>query len=122
MTVLERGNAAGLAKCLYSTWTNKGIDVGNENDAMQSLVKEFSKLKTQTATPNGATIVSSYPSSPTCLLLICRKILTGATGSLGAHLLCQLLSYPNISKIYCLTHADSPEDAFNRLKIGRAHV
>lgn len=26
-----------------------------------------------------------------------------------------VLSYPNISKIYCLIRADSPEDAFNRL-------
>ena len=42
-------------------------------------------------------------------------ILTGATGSLGAHILSSLRSTPSVTKIVCLVRASSPEDATSRV-------
>lgn len=43
------------------------------------------------------------------------QLLTGATGSLGAHLLAQLLSLPHIEHVYCLVRADSTHHAQERI-------
>lgn len=42
-------------------------------------------------------------------------LLTGATGSLGAHILSQLLALPNVLAVYCLVRATSPEAAHDRV-------
>lgn len=41
-------------------------------------------------------------------------VLTGATGALGAHILDILLQDPNVSRIYCLVRAESPDQARER--------
>ncbi|ODN75184.1 hypothetical protein, variant [Cryptococcus amylolentus CBS 6039] len=43
-------------------------------------------------------------------------VLTGATGSLGAHLLDQLTRRPDVSKVICLSRAKSHADSFRRLQ------
>jgi thioester reductase-like protein len=43
------------------------------------------------------------------------KLLTGSTGSLGAHILAQLLQAPHIRQIYCLVRADDPITARSRV-------
>lgn len=43
------------------------------------------------------------------------QLLTGATGSLGAHILSQLLDLPNVRHVYCLVRASSPEKAQQRV-------
>ena len=48
--------------------------------------------------------------------MIRLQTVTGATGSLGAHVIAQLSTHPNISKIYCLVRARSPEEAANRVQ------
>lgn len=50
-----------------------------------------------------------YASVP--LFLILDQILTGATGSIGAHILLTLLEDDRISVIYCLTRRANPMDA-----------
>ncbi|KAF7915729.1 uncharacterized protein EAE97_012187 [Botrytis byssoidea] len=42
-------------------------------------------------------------------------VLTGSTGSLGAHLVAQLAKMPNVRKIYCLVRGESQADA--RLRV-----
>ena len=44
------------------------------------------------------------------------QLLTGATGSLGSHILSQLIKLPSVSKIYCLIRsASAPQTAIERL-------
>ncbi|PWY88879.1 acetyl-CoA synthetase-like protein [Aspergillus sclerotioniger CBS 115572] len=42
-------------------------------------------------------------------------VVTGATGSLGAHVVAQLAQLENVKTIYCLVRADSRESAFRRV-------
>lgn len=42
--------------------------------------------------------------------------LTGATGSLGAHVLAQLIARPDIEKVYCLVRAKDSRDATHRVQ------
>ena len=42
-------------------------------------------------------------------------VLTGATGSLGAHILDQLLSRPNVSQVICLSRATTHEESLKRV-------
>ncbi|KAL9623500.1 MAG: hypothetical protein Q9160_002180 [Pyrenula sp. 1 TL-2023] len=42
--------------------------------------------------------------------------LTGASGSLGAHLLASFLSSPNVSQVYCLVRASTDSQAFDKVK------
>jgi carbohydrate kinase (thermoresistant glucokinase family) len=42
-------------------------------------------------------------------------VLTGATGSLGAHVLVQLIARPNIETVYCLVRAENDKDATHRV-------
>lgn len=43
-------------------------------------------------------------------------VLTGATGSLGAHILHQLVSSSSVSKVICLSRAKSDEDSWKRVQ------
>ncbi|GBE77228.1 putative three-domain protein [Sparassis crispa] len=43
-------------------------------------------------------------------------VLTGATGSLGAHILQQLVSLPNVTKVVCLSRANSHAESLERLR------
>ena len=43
------------------------------------------------------------------------QVLTGATGSLGAHILSRLIHLPHVRHVYCLVRASSPENAQERV-------
>lgn len=43
------------------------------------------------------------------------QLLTGATGSLGAHILSQLIALPRVRHVYCLVRASSPSAAQERV-------
>ena len=49
------------------------------------------------------------------VLTSCCQLLTGTTGSLGAHILAQLIPQENIKTIYCLVRAASQPAAHNRV-------
>ncbi|KAI1779820.1 acetyl-CoA synthetase-like protein [Hypoxylon cercidicola] len=42
-------------------------------------------------------------------------LLTGATGSLGAHVLSQVVAMPNVTMVYCLVRASTTEEARSRV-------
>jgi thioester reductase-like protein len=44
------------------------------------------------------------------------QVLTGATGSLGAHLLDQLLNQKDVERVICLARAKNDEDALKRVE------
>lgn len=51
------------------------------------------------------------------LMLTCAsQVLTGATGSLGAHILQQLVSSPSVARVICLSRAQSHDDSLARLQ------
>lgn len=52
-------------------------------------------------------------------VLTIYQILTGATGSIGAHVLYELLQDDSISRVYCLTRRKSPSDSVLRSLIDR---
>ncbi|KAK4186654.1 hypothetical protein QBC35DRAFT_257040 [Podospora australis] len=84
--VYEKRNTRGLAKHLYSL--SKGAEVAGEEENTTNLMKEF---------------VEKYSSFSETVLL------TGATGSLGAHTLHQLSQAHHIKHIYCLVRPSSSE-------------
>jgi carbohydrate kinase (thermoresistant glucokinase family) len=45
-----------------------------------------------------------------------NAVLTGATGSLGAHVLIQLIARPDIDSVYCLVRARNSKDAAHRVQ------
>lgn len=47
-------------------------------------------------------------------------VLTGATGSLGAHILDQLTQRPEVAKVICLSRAGSHEESLNRVRASLA--
>ncbi|KAH8174693.1 male sterility protein [Sarocladium implicatum] len=66
-------------------------------DEMQELINKYS-------------IIPAPPTEPRSSIVI-----TGVTGSLGAHIVAKMVSDPTIDKIYCLTRAKSDEDASRRI-------
>ncbi len=95
--IFETANVSNLAKHLLRLCLNQ--EDSHEADdpiaEMRSLIQKHSTFQKH------APSTTPSPSSHTVLL-------TGATGSLGAHLLSLLLSNPHISKIYCLTRGSEP--------------
>ena len=92
--VFDTGNVQRLAQHVLST-TNLGL--GNTNQEaeeeslllMQEIIDTFATFSCRSSAP-------SIPASRTNVLL------TGVTGSLGAHLLSQLLCSPHVARIYCV--------------------
>lgn len=97
--VFDAGNVARLAKQVYALRLNESVpeDDGNEISEMETMIKRYSTFEKHTPGSH------SEPEGHVVLL-------TGATGSLGAHLLAQLLNQPDIHYIYCLVRGESPQD------------
>ncbi|KAF2419583.1 acetyl-CoA synthetase-like protein [Tothia fuscella] len=49
-------------------------------------------------------------------------LLTGATGSLGSHILHQLVSLPAVAKVYCLVRASTPASGMERILASQRHA
>ena len=96
-------NVARLAKFLYNLQSGLTETPDTESDAedlalMTTLINRYSK-----AFPNHTS--GNLPSTPDQQLIL----LTGATGSLGAHILAQLLPLPHIKHVYCPIRSSSSE-------------
>ncbi|KAE8441859.1 hypothetical protein EG329_004214 [Mollisiaceae sp. DMI_Dod_QoI] len=103
MVVYDSKNTTGLARALISLRTG-AID-GQENDEiedMKELIEKFTVFDKRT--------VHGGKKADTDVVL-----LTGATGSLGSHILSQLVSLPNISKIICPIRTSSTQTLTQRL-------
>ncbi|KAB2571366.1 Non-canonical non-ribosomal peptide synthetase FUB8 [Lasiodiplodia theobromae] len=105
--VFEHPSIARLAAHLdaLANGTSNTIDPEQaELDLMRDLVAKYS-----------SSLPAFTPSNPLPAPDTDTVLLTGATGSLGAHILAQLLPQPHITKIYTLVRAPSPDAAHARV-------
>ena len=79
---------------------------GNELQLMRDLVTRYGSFQLTESSSTQSNGIKSHG---------CTVLLTGATGSLGAHILSSLRSTPSITKIICLVRASSPEEAKSRV-------
>ena len=90
----EHPNIAALTSFLSALRSGGTYAKRTETDEMQALIDRYGGFSPQRVTDAGA---------PRAVLL------TGATGSLGAHILATLLQVPGIEKIYCLNRGSDPK-------------
>jgi thioester reductase-like protein len=83
----EYPNLAALASYLSALRSGGSYTKRTEIDEMQALIDRYGGFPPRKVTDAGAPRV---------------VLLTGATGSLGAHLLAALLEVPSVEKVYCL--------------------
>lgn len=111
-TVFEHPSIAQIARLLIA------MSSGNEGalaqrsplDIMLELVKKYSSFAyTQKAHVNGTNGTASNSVTPRVV------VLTGATGSLGAYILDELLLDPSVATVYCLCRAKDDADASSRI-------
>ncbi|KKY24427.1 putative l-aminoadipate-semialdehyde dehydrogenase [Diplodia seriata] len=106
--VFEHPSIARLAAYLFALSAGAAApsfsSPESETSLMRSLVAKYAAALPPSFTPGP----SPPPSTDTVLL-------TGATGSLGAHILAQLLPLPHITRIYALVRAPSPAAAHARI-------
>ncbi|KAI0600274.1 hypothetical protein F4775DRAFT_599390 [Biscogniauxia sp. FL1348] len=99
--VFEHPSVRKLAAYLYSLRTGEGLLETDETGLMSDLISKYSDFPDFTPgnkEPDGEVV-----------------LLTGTTGSLGTHILSQIVSLPKIKKIYCLVRATSKDEAHSRV-------
>ncbi|KUI69374.1 Polyketide synthase HetM [Cytospora mali] len=99
--IFEYPNVERLAKHLYALRTGSVEAEDDEVSAMAELIEKYSKFDDREPgqiTPDGETV-----------------LLTGATGSLGAHILAQILKSNLAKHVYCLVRAKSQDAAKARV-------
>lgn len=89
----EYPNLEALSAYLSALRSGETYSKRSETDEMQALIERYGSFAKRTVPEAGAPRV---------------VLLTGATGSLGAHLLAKLLAEPGIEKIYCLNRGAEP--------------
>ncbi|KAI1846506.1 hypothetical protein JX266_007403 [Neoarthrinium moseri] len=99
--VFEYPSVNLLAAHLYSLRTNTGVLEETEEDLMANLIEKYSDFSERVP---GKHVISQE-----------SLIITGTTGSLGAHMLSQAVRLPTVQRIYCLVRALSPEEAMKRV-------
>ncbi|KAG0636925.1 hypothetical protein HOY80DRAFT_312084 [Tuber brumale] len=112
--VFEKPTVRKLAGHLYRLRTGeveKGEDEQSQIEIMKGLVEKYSHFEQHV--PGNSDKQGDY------------IIVTGATGSLGAHLVSQLAAKPTTQKVYCLVRAKGQPNAHERtiqsLKLRRVH-
>ncbi|RAH48995.1 putative NRPS-like enzyme [Aspergillus brunneoviolaceus CBS 621.78] len=103
-----------------------GLNIAFEQPSIRLLARYLANLKTG-VTDDGESIVeqmqgmiekySHFEEHVPCANDLDGQyvLVTGATGSLGSHVVAQLAANPEVKKIYCLIRAASPIDAYTRL-------
>jgi nucleoside-diphosphate-sugar epimerase len=95
--VFEFPSISKLSSHLLASRTGVIVEEESEIEAMSQLIEKYSHFESKVL-PQQEII-----------------ILTGTTGSLGAHILAQLLVKEHIKRIYCLVRASTPEAAMDRV-------
>ncbi|PCH34315.1 L-aminoadipate-semialdehyde dehydrogenase [Wolfiporia cocos MD-104 SS10] len=107
--VYENSSVEKLAAYIIAVRAGSDTSKSDEQQhaLMLSMVKKWSSKfdLSKTASQNGHAQTSAQ-----------TVVLTGATGSLGAHILRQLLFSPSVSRVICLSRAKSHADSLERLK------
>ncbi|RPA99529.1 acetyl-CoA synthetase-like protein [Choiromyces venosus 120613-1] len=101
--VFEQPTVRKLARYLYHLRTGEAeekSDKQSEIEIMKGLVEKYSNFEQHV--PGNSDKEGDY------------IIVTGATGSLGAHLVAQLISKPNVQKVYSLVRAKDLTSAHER--------
>ncbi|KAL4874780.1 hypothetical protein BJY04DRAFT_211812 [Aspergillus karnatakaensis] len=97
----EHPSISSLARYLYSLSSGTIEASVSIEDQMEALISKYSDFEQHVSSPNG--LSGRY------------IVVTGSTGSLGAHVVSKLLAFPSVQKIYCFVRASSPIDAYGRL-------
>ncbi|KAL4922531.1 hypothetical protein BDW62DRAFT_217337 [Aspergillus aurantiobrunneus] len=100
-----------------------------ENPSIQAMADELTRLRSggrpQQQTPvedRMADLIEKYSCDFKVHVPVPRDddseyiVVTGATGSLGAHVVAQLVQTERVRKVYCLVRAASPLSAFHRVR------
>ncbi len=90
----EYPSIKALASYLSALRSGESYSKRSETEEMQALIDRYGEFATRTVADAG---------QPRVVLL------TGVTGSLGAHLLHALLQVPSIEKVYCLNRGADPQ-------------
>lgn len=91
----EYPSLKSLASYLSALRSGESYSKRSETDEMQALIERYGTFTPRPVKPAGAPRV---------------VLLTGVTGSLGAHLLQQLLQIPTVEKVYCLNRGADPQE------------
>ncbi|KAL2813106.1 hypothetical protein BJX63DRAFT_432153 [Aspergillus granulosus] len=94
--VFDHANIKKLAAHLYALRTGEQQDEEDELDVMAHLIDKYSNFQVRAITEEVI-------------------LLTGATGSLGAHILSRLMQKNSVKKVYCLVRASNPSNALDRV-------
>ncbi|KAL4937579.1 hypothetical protein BDV06DRAFT_215762 [Aspergillus oleicola] len=97
----EHPSIASLASYLYSLSSGTEQAEVSIEEQMEALIRKYSVFEKHVPRPNE--LSGRY------------IVVTGATGSLGAHVVSKLSSLPDVQKVYCFVRASSPVDAYGRL-------
>ncbi|KAJ6155202.1 AMP-dependent synthetase/ligase [Penicillium chermesinum] len=102
--VYETGSIARLADYICASQSGSGtLEAEDDISLMKSLIQKYSSFEQHTPQ-------ASASNSKTVEI----KLLTGATGSIGAHTLYELLRDDTVSAVYCLTRRSSPLEGVHR--------
>ncbi|PSN75389.1 male sterility protein [Corynespora cassiicola Philippines] len=99
--VFEYPSISGLSAYLYGLRTGQTQEATAIEDKMKDLIEKYGEF---TPRPTNQSIV-----------------VTGATGSLGAHVVAQLTARPDISTVYALVRARNDEEASRRVTKSLIH-
>ena len=97
--IFDTANVARLAKHLNSLRLNEAI-MGQEEEEikeMQAMIDRYSNFERH--------VPGSAPAPQGHVV-----VLTGATGTLGAHILAQLFHHPEVRSVYCLVRGENPKE------------
>ncbi|KIA75990.1 NRPS-like enzyme [Aspergillus ustus] len=94
--VFETGSISNLAAHIHAVQEGQIIEEEDQVCLMQDLVSKYSAFRSHEPVSESANNRRGV-------------ILTGATGSMGAHTLYKLLNDDTVSVVYCLTRRDNPK-------------
>ena len=117
--VYENRDAKHLARHLYALGNGEKVQQGDESSLMKQLINKYSEFPkhqylngvtdtdSNDCKPRGEAVVGNI-SSRSKNSLIEAQILTGATGTIGAHVLAQLVASNEIEEVFCLVRGANP--------------
>ncbi|KAF2144784.1 uncharacterized protein K452DRAFT_147401 [Aplosporella prunicola CBS 121167] len=99
--VFDYPSVSALAHHLHSLRNGADVASVSKEEEMQALIEQYSTFRDHVPQPRA--VEGDY------------VLVTGATGSLGAHIVAQLAALPSVHKVYCLVRATSPSHALARV-------
>ncbi|OJD38111.1 nrps-like enzyme [Diplodia corticola] len=99
--VFDHPSVAALARHLYALRTGESAGQVSKEEEMQALIQQYSTFREHIPQPR--LVEGEY------------VMVTGATGSLGAHVAAQLSLLPTVHRVYCLVRPSSTSDPLSRI-------